>query len=139
MAFRFKMRVPRIVLSLLTILLWVSAARGQSSPTSGAEFDTGLTRYNGLNTSPVDISKICRTFSRAESLSGRGTQTGASWFKSAGPAQPKVSGNNIDLQNLLEHLPVAGQTIQVVTTTADSHPQVVRIVRFLTKHVDPQF
>ncbi len=45
----------------------------------------------------------------------------------------------LNLQQLLQHVPVARDTIDFFSKQTEVHPQITRVVQFVSKHVDPDF
>jgi len=137
-----KSRLRLIVIFLFGLFLCLcSSAAGQSNEEgSRPQLDDSLSRYRGINTSQPDLTMISRKFSSQEVIRAMSASGGYATRIYPEPTSPqRFADRKFDFQDLMEHLPLAGPTIQMVTTTADAHPQVTRIVRFLTKHVDPQF
>lgn len=86
----------------------------------------------------VDLSQLVPKTTSLETLT-KSTQRGkvdTNWLKKPGANTPE---NRLDLQALLQHVPVAGPTVEAVTNEVQSRPQLVKVVRFLSTHIDPSF
>src|SRR4051812_47805855 len=135
MIFRSKSRCIRA--ALLVFTFGVLMCPHEAAASDGEEVDSSLTRYNGVSKPQVDLLKLSRENPLGESLVATSRNLRKpTWVNSTAAVQPSSAEKQLDLQELLQHVPLAGQTVQIVTDTAASHPQVARWVRFLTKHVD---
>jgi hypothetical protein len=112
----------------------------EAAASDGDEVDTSLTRYSGVNKPRIDLLKLSRQNPVGESMVATSWKLRkASWVNSTPAIQRSSAENDLVLQELLQHLPLASQTLNIVNNTAVAHPQVARWMRFLTKYVDPQF
>jgi hypothetical protein len=125
--------------ALLVFTFSLCVCPAQAAALDGDEVDSSLTRYSGVNKPQVDLLKLSRQNPLGESLVATANLRKSRWVHPTPANQPSFAENKLDVQDLLQHFPLASQTLQIVTNTAVAHPQVARWMRFLTKHVDPQF
>ena len=122
-----------------------SPVRGQDSPDSVASqrlplVDLELSRYSGRNCPKLSLLQSVRKNSLNESLKGISWKAvDAGWTQSASHVEGGSTDSKVDLQDLLQRMPLAGRTAQIVANQVDSHPQIASVVRFVAKHFDPQF